>query len=121
MGVPCVGGGGEPVLVPPPQDAQSATRTRPAAALSNRLERSLRFNLCNISITRSHAMNIGRTWRGRGGRAKGGLAAAMALERTVVITETVEVATFEPSMGEEAGETVHVDAIGAPVQVQVTV
>jgi hypothetical protein len=39
----------------------------------------------------------------------------------VVITETVELATFEPSMGEDAGETAHVEAIGAPVHVHVIV
>ena len=44
-----------------------------------------------------------------------------ALERAVVVTVTVVVATFEPSMGEEAGETEHVEAIGAPVHVHVIV
>jgi hypothetical protein len=66
-------------------------------------------------------MNIGRTWRGNGGGTKRGLRAGIVLERRVVITETVEVATFEPSRVEEAGEMVHVDAIGAPAQLQVTV
>ena len=41
--------------------------------------------------------------------------------RAVVVRETVVVATFEPSMGEEAGETEHVEAIGAPVHVHVIV
>jgi len=39
----------------------------------------------------------------------------------VVVRETVVVVTFEPSMGEEAGETEHVEAIGAPVHVHVIV
>ena len=66
-------------------------------------------------------MNVGRTLGRSGSGAKRNLPTGRALERLVVITETVEVATFEPSIAEEAGETVHVDAMGAPVQVQVTV
>jgi hypothetical protein len=49
------------------------------------------------------------------------LTAGIALDGIVVITETVEVATVEPSMGVEEGETAHVDAIGAPVHVHVIV
>ena len=61
------------------------------------------------------------TCQGSSGETKRGLPAGMAAERIVVITETVELATVEPSIGEEAGETVHVDAVGAPVQVQATI
>ena len=39
----------------------------------------------------------------------------------VVITETIEVATVEPSMGVEDGETAHVDAMGAPEHAHVIV
>src|SRR5260221_13244844 len=115
----CVGGGAPPKWVPPPQDAQSATRTRTAAALSNRLERSVRFNLYKISIASNHVTNIGNVCRDRGGGAKRNLPIERVPARAVVVTETVEVATFEPSMGEDAGETSHVECIGAPVHVQV--
>ncbi len=66
-------------------------------------------------------MNIGRTCLGSGGGTKRGLPIGRVLERMFVITETVVVATFKPSMGEEAGETEHVEAIGAPVHVHVIV
>ena len=66
-------------------------------------------------------MNTGRTWRGSRGGIMRGLAIGKALERMVVITEAVEVATVEPSMGEEAGDTEHEEAIGAPVHVHVIV
>ena len=66
-------------------------------------------------------MNTGRTWRGSRGGIMRGLAIGKALERMVVITEAVEVATVEPSMGEEAGDTEHLAAIGAPVHVHVIV
>jgi hypothetical protein len=81
----------------------------------------MRLNLSKINVTRSQTIETGNTWRGSGGGANRGLTAGIALERIVVITETVEVATVEPSMGEEAGETAHVDAIGAPVHVHVIV
>ena len=65
-------------------------------------------------------MDTSGTCQGSGGGTKRRLPIGKVLERMVVITETVAVATFEPSMGEEAGETAHVDAMGTPVQVQVT-
>ena len=66
-------------------------------------------------------MNTGRTWRGSRGGTKRGLAIGKVLERVVVITVAVEVAAVEPSMGEEAGDTEHEEAIGAPVHVHVIV
>ena len=116
-----MGGGPEPEPVPEPQELQNAARARTAETESNILVRGERLNLCRISATRSHATNIGRTCCGSGGGAKRGPRPDSAVERIVVITVTVDVATFEPSMGEDAGATPHVDAIGAPVQVQFTV
>jgi hypothetical protein len=66
-------------------------------------------------------MDAGITWRGSGGGTKRGLRVSRALERMVVITEAVEVATVEPSMAEEAGDREHVAAMGAPVHVHVIV
>jgi hypothetical protein len=77
--------------------------------------------LCKIRRTSSHAINIARTWSGSSGGAKRNLPTKAAPECAVVVRETVVVATFEPSMGEEGGETEHVEAIGAPVHVHVIV
>jgi hypothetical protein len=66
-------------------------------------------------------MNTGRTWSGSRGGTKRGLANGKALERMAVITEAVVVATVEPSMGEEAGDTEHEESLGAPVHVHVIV
>ena len=115
------GGGGEPLVEPPPQETQSVVRTRMAEALSHSLVWGLRLSLCNINVTRSQTMPSGRTCQGSGGGTKRRLPIGRALERMVVNTETVEVATVEPSMGDDAGETVHVEAIGASVQVHVIV
>jgi len=65
----------------------------------------------------------GKTSRGRGsgGGTNRELPVRIAPERKAVLTETVAVATFVPSIEEDAGEMSHVECIGAPVHVHVIV
>src|SRR5260370_37752558 len=67
---------------------------------------------------RRHEMLNGKGCQGSCGRTKGGLPVGIAAERMVVLTETVAVAAFVPSMDEDMGEKAHAEAMGAPVHVQ---
>lgn len=114
-----MGGGPEPVAVL--QETQKTARATTADAVNNRRLRPALVNLCKINATGSHAMHSGNTCRGIGGGKRRSMPDGRELESEVVITKTVEAATFEPSMLEEAGATVQVDAIGTPAQFQVIV
>jgi hypothetical protein len=88
-------------------------------ARPNCRERDARLKFHSIKTAREakHATNtphgsIGGTCRGKN---IGGVDA-----RAVVAKVTVAVATFDPFSVADGGETVHVDAAGAPVQLQVT-
>ena len=63
----------------------------------------------------------GKTFEGSGGGINRGLPVKIAPERKVVLTETVAVAVFVPSMGEDAGAMAHVECMGAPMHVHVIV
>jgi hypothetical protein len=81
----------------------------------------VRFNLRKISVASNHETNIEKICRGSGGGAKRNFPIGRVPAFAVVVTETVEVATVEPSMGEDAGETAQVEAIGTPVHAHVMV
>ena len=106
--------------VPELQELQNEANSSAADAPSNSLVRGDRLNLCRRITVSSHAKGSGRICHGGEGGEKRTLPKD-ELGRAVVAMETVEVATVEPSMGEDAGETLQVECIGAPVHVHVIV
>jgi len=79
------------------------------------------FSFQNITASRSNKHNAASTSRESTGGAIRGKASGGENERAVVVSVTVAVAVFFPSRVTDDGETVHIAAVGAPVQVQVTV
>ena len=108
-------GGGGPEPVPVEQETQNAARMRRAEAPSSRAKPLALLNLKRTTATREQVRASGRICHGIGGRAKGELPPGIALDRALVVTVTVVVAAAEPSIGDEAGETEQVEAIGAPM------
>jgi len=74
-----------------------------------------------VNNTASQANNAAHVLHRRVGGAYRGKAKGGANERAVVVNVTVTVAGFFPSSVTDDGETVHIAAVGAPVQLQVTV
>ena len=114
-----MGGGPEPV--PEEQETQNAARVRTAEAPRSRAVLPALLNPDRTMATRELIRAIGKLCQGIGGGAKGRLPAGIAFDGAVVVTVTVVVTAAEPSIGDEAGETAHVEAIGAPVHVHVIV
>ena len=81
----------------------------------------MRLKFQNITAARSKTHSTIKTSRGNIGGAIRGKASGGENERAVVVSVTVAVAAFFPSRVTDDGETVHIAAVGAPVQVQVTV
>jgi len=81
----------------------------------------VRLRFQNITASRSNTHSATKTSRGNIGGAIRGKASGGANERAVVVNVTVTVAGFFPSSVTDDGETVHIAAVGAPVQLQVTV
>jgi hypothetical protein len=75
----------------------------------------------NITASRRNAHNAASTSHGNIGGAIRGTNNGGENERAVVVNVTVAVAAFFPSSVTDDGETVHIAAVGAPVQLQVTV
>ena len=98
-----------PVEVPPPQDTQKPPRSSTAEVVSHSLARVMRLNRCKSSASKSHVMLNGKPLQGSGGGTNRGLLVKIVPGRRVVLTETVAMAAFVPSMEEDAGETSHVE------------
>ena len=117
--MPGGGGGGE--LVPPPHDAQAAITTTSAMAARHILPRD---SFALLKSARIIANNIATKLishsRSKGGAKRRQLTTIPPV-RAVVVNVTVDVFAFDPSSVTVEGETEHVDAVGAPVQVHVTV
>jgi len=77
--------------------------------------------LQTISKITSPAKHAANTTRGSVGGANRGKNSGGDVVRAVVVSVTVAVAAFVPSSVTVDGETVHVAAAGAPVQLHVTV
>jgi hypothetical protein len=81
----------------------------------------VRLRFQNITASRSNEHNAASTSRESTGGAIRGTNNGGENERAVVVSVTVAVAAFCPSRVTDDGETVHIAATGAPVQLQVTV
>jgi hypothetical protein len=107
---------------PPPQEyAKSETAMTLAAAARPGRCREARLKLQSINRAANqakHATNIssGCIRGANRGPNKGGVIA-----RGIVVSVTVAVAPVDPSSMTGEGETVHMAAVGAPVQLQVTI
>lgn len=118
-----LGGGGEAgfdCALPPPQEAQKAAARSRTAAHMLKFGREARFSLDSIPNARSQAKQSVTAPHGRSGGASRGRTRGGRIEWAVVVTVTVAVAGLAPT-GVEEGETLHVDAAGAPEQIHVTV
>jgi len=113
-----LGGGLE--SIPPPQEVQNATRTGTADAPSHSRLREAQANLWTNTKASNQTTQTGNTLRICSG-AERGMANGSEMVRAIVVKVTVAFAAFVPSSVTEAGDTVHVAAGGAPVQLQVTV
>jgi hypothetical protein len=88
--------------------------------MSQNFLRAANFQLCKINETRSKAMHTGNNCQRSTGGAERGMVGGNEDLRAVVFKLTVAFAAFVPSSITEEGETVHMAAGGAPVQLQVT-
>lgn len=106
---------------PPPHDAQAAAiitsatavrHARPRKALAfHRRAKTKRMSIPVTLISQSST----------GDGVKRGQVSNIPAGRAVVVNVTVADFAFDPSIVTDCGETEHVDALGAPVQVQATV
>jgi hypothetical protein len=101
---------------------QSETTTSPAAAAKPGRRRDGRPKLHSIAATANQAKHAATSTHHRcvGGACRGKNIGGENV-RAIVVNVTVAVAAFEPSKVTVCGETVQLAAVGAPVQVQVTV
>jgi hypothetical protein len=100
---------------------QSETARTPAAATSPGRQREARPQLQLAIKTASHANSAASAHHGAIGGPCRGKTSGVTIPRAVVVKVTVAVAGFDPSSVTDDGETAHVAAAGAPVQLQVTI
>jgi len=102
---------------------QSETARSPAvAARPGRRGRDARLKVHNIAGTASQAKHATSAHHGCiGGAYRGKTNGGGTRTRAIVVKVTVAVAMVDPLSVTDDGETVHVAAAGAPVQLHVTV